>query len=469
MATAVGYRDRPGERAPADPPDVRIYTAVVSALFFVAIAAGIAFGESISSDVWNAAIAFTAAALVADLLMVRFNDQLSFSLSLPIVLAAAMVLPAVVAAGVGFLSTADISDLRGRLPLLRALFNRSQIGLSTLAASAACHELGGLEAGWPLLLIPAAAAVVVDAVANTAFVAWSTARLKQARVAVVLGEMYGPRVKDCVFRYVAVGLMAPLVATVWMAAGVWGLFAFLLPIVLAWSALAAARKLNVASDRLDAKNDALAQLLAQMADERRDERLALAAELHDEVLPALYKVHLMGEVIKKDLESGQLLQLEQDVPELAGAVTLAQLSIRHVVSNLRDSSIGPEGLRGIIEICAQSLEAASSARYSLNLADVSASRTCHLVVFQVAREAMRNAAKHSKSEEVSVRLWQEDGCVRLVVRDAGVGFDTQQMGKPLHFGLALMAERVEALGGRLVVDSILGQGTTIGLTIPPDA
>ncbi len=82
---------------------------------------------------------------------------------------------------------------------------------------------------------------------------------------------------------------------------------------------------------------------------------------------------------------------------------------------------------------------------------------------------MRNAATHSKSEIVSVRLWQEDGCVRLVVRDEGVGFDSRPGQTLHHFGLALMAERAEALGGRVVIDSSLGGGTTIALSIPPDA
>ena len=52
--------------------------------------------------------------------------------------------------------------------------------------------------------------------------------------------------------------------------------------------------------------------------------MALAGELHDEVLPALFKVHLMGQVLKQDLASGQLLQLEEDLPGLLDATLVAQ-------------------------------------------------------------------------------------------------------------------------------------------------
>jgi hypothetical protein len=41
---------------------------------------------------------------------------------------------------------------------------------------------------------------------------------------------------------------------------------------------------------------------------------AVAGDLHDDVLPALFKVHLMGEVLKQDLASGRLLDLDDDLP-----------------------------------------------------------------------------------------------------------------------------------------------------------
>jgi signal transduction histidine kinase len=295
------------------------------------------------------------------------------------------------------------------------------------------------------------------------------AQLQGKKVTRVLGVMFGPRVWDSLLRYVAVGLMAPLIATLWLVAGVWGLLAFLLPIGLAWSAAAKSRALDLASERLEQKDDAIAQSLSQMSSERRQERLALAGDLHDDVLPALFKVDLLGKVIQRDLDSGRLLQLEEDVRELAESVRSAQLSVRQVVGSLRDSPIGPSGLPGAIEACAKSLETASTVRFSLDLSDVTGTSASQLMVFQVAREAMRNAVQHSRSLAVTVNLWQEDGCIRVSVRDEGVGFHTQEARESSHFGLKLMAERAEAVGGRLVVDSVLGQGTSISLTMPPDA
>jgi signal transduction histidine kinase len=65
-------------------------------------------------------------------------------------------------------------------------------------------------------------------------------------------------------------------------------------------------------------------------------------------------------------------------------------------------------------------------------------------------------------------LKTDNGLVRLQIRDDGVGFDpatvtTSGLVEHGHFGLAGMRERVEMVGGRLLVDSRLGQGTTIAV------
>ena len=57
---------------------------------------------------------------------------------------------------------------------------------------------------------------------------------------------------------------------------------------------------------------------------------------------------------------------------------------------------------------------------------------------------------------------------RLMVRDRGVGFDIRTVDTSKHFGLQLLAERVEAAQGRVVVDSRLGEGTTVTAVLPPD-
>ena len=65
-----------------------------------------------------------------------------------------------------------------------------------------------------------------------------------------------------------------------------------------------------------------------------------------------------------------------------------------------------------------------------------------------------------------MKLVTLNGDARLVVGDDGVGLYPALVDRVRHFGLQLVAERVESVGGRLVVDSRLGRDTTIVAAIP---
>jgi signal transduction histidine kinase len=88
------------------------------------------------------------------------------------------------------------------------------------------------------------------------------------------------------------------------------------------------------------------------------------------------------------------------------------------------------------------------------------------VLYRVTQESLNNIGKHAGASRVTVSLVAENGSVRLRINDDGVGFDPSMAGRLLsegHFGLAGMRERVEMVGGRLVVDSAPGGGTTVAV------
>jgi signal transduction histidine kinase len=75
--------------------------------------------------------------------------------------------------------------------------------------------------------------------------------------------------------------------------------------------------------------------------------------------------------------------------------------------------------------------------------------------------------RHAKAGRVAVTLSYMDGETTLDVRDDGTGFDPPPgPGAAGGLGLRGMRERVEALGGRLAVETAPGRGTTIAVTVP---
>src|SRR5206468_5226144 len=104
----------------------------------------------------------------------------------------------------------------------------------------------------------------------------------------------------------------------------------------------------------------------------------------------------------------------------------------------------------------------------LHLDDVGGSSLAQLLVYQVAREAMTNAARHSRATSVDVSIRKEVGQIRLEVVDDGVGFDRANIDVESHFGLQLISERVKAAQGSVWIDTQVGEGTRVSASIPTE-
>jgi signal transduction histidine kinase len=232
-------------------------------------------------------------------------------------------------------------------------------------------------------------------------------------------------------------------------------------------ALVRIQSLDATTELIKVRDAEIASVNASAIAGRQDERLTLAGDLHDEVLPALYKVHLMGEVLKQDLASGRLLELDDDLPELLDATSAAQEAVRRVVGDLRTSRSAVRNVSTTIRSVADQLESDTHPRIWLRLSELECSDRAALVMVQVAREALGNSSRHSGAALIEVELRPtQDGFADLMIRDDGSGFDTSTVDTSCHFGLQLMRERVQAAGGHLSIESVLGSGTAIRARIP---
>ncbi len=87
-----------------------------------------------------------------------------------------------------------------------------------------------------------------------------------------------------------------------------------------------------------------------------------------------------------------------------------------------------------------------------------------VTLLRAAQEALTNVRKHAQARQVSITLSYMGDQVALDVQDDGVGFAASAPAE--GFGLAAMRQRAEQLGGTVVVESALGQGTTVAVTLP---
>lgn len=93
-----------------------------------------------------------------------------------------------------------------------------------------------------------------------------------------------------------------------------------------------------------------------------------------------------------------------------------------------------------------------------------------MLLYQSVRELLFNVLKHAATDHAAVMLsLEDDEWVRVTVRDEGQGssrplFEEKTAGE--HFGLFSIRERMEAMGGSMEADSVVGRGTTVMLRVP---
>jgi signal transduction histidine kinase len=406
---------------------------------------------------------------LTDLLPVPLWGNLTLALSLPVLLAAGMLYPPHMVGLLAFVGSADPREISHEVSFAHSLHNRSQVALSVMTASWVFHVLGGDPLDWPLVVPLGLAALSADFAVNLSMVVSASRLAHQQTISEVLWNVYGGEPLTFLSSYVCFGLIAVLIAVVCDVAGLWGLAAFVIPISLARQVFVQSRRLRDMADAVSAKTRALLAISERIADERREERLAVAADLHDEVLPPLYEVHLMGQVVRQDLATGQLLALEDDVPDLVRATAIASAAMRDVIRDLRRSRLGPGGLSETLRLLVRHLQQDAGAQIHLEIdGPIGGSPLVQLLAYQVAREALRNSLLHSRGKNVWVRLARDGADMRLSVEDDGCGFSQELVDREKHFGLQLMRERIELAGGMFEIVSDRNRGTTVIAKLPAE-
>ena len=222
-----------------------------------------------------------------------------------------------------------------------------------------------------------------------------------------------------------------------------------------------ARGLNEMALELSTQLDAREELAAL------EERNHLARELHDTVKQKVFSVSML-------LASSELM-IESDLSKaracLRDARQAAQQAGKELTGLIEQLRPGPEeraGLTGGVQQFARSWGRVTGIAVELRVGSIGRlpDEVEHSLL-RVTQEALANVARHSGARRVRVtcesQAVEPDALalqVTLKVRDDGVGFERTKHAEG-GFGLESMASRMEQVGGRLRVESMTGQGTTI--------
>lgn len=412
-------------------------------------------------------LAWTLLVALAGLVPLRLGIGPSLAMDLPLLLAAAFVFNPLSAGLVALLGALDIREVKREISLIRSAWNRAQTSLSVMTASVLFGAMGGLG-HWPITPLIALGALAADAVVNYLIVGYGTSLRSGQSFRRTIGAMRIGSPRPFLLSYGCFGFMGILIAEAHAAFGLMGVIASFAPIVLGRQAFLHRSKLDGAERRLAATAHALRHVDERIAAERRDERTRIAEALHDEVLQDLYNVTIRAQVLRQDLISGRLLDLEDDLPPVIKASEAAVEDLREVIQGLRSAAIGHAGLVETLGLFARHLETEVGAKVVVSLdPSVRSSAERELVIYQVAREALTNSVRHANARTIWLSLEGSGDSSEVTIEDDGCGFDSADQPNRLHFGLQLMNERAKSIGATLNINSRPGSGTVVRMTFRP--
>lgn len=206
------------------------------------------------------------------------------------------------------------------------------------------------------------------------------------------------------------------------------------------------------------------KLAKSLVDIQEAERRHIAKELHDHLGQILTGLQFMLESAKNQTTGKQRSNLE----EIQSSVVDIIGQVREMSLNLRPSMLDDMGLLPTVQWHIDRYTRQTGIRVNFQCDEFSGRFPLEIetAAYRIIQEALTNVARHAHVDEVFVGLVVQERTLWVEVLDKGKGFDTAaQLDKPSS-GLGGMRERVSLLGGYLVVESFINQGTQIVAALP---
>lgn len=195
-----------------------------------------------------------------------------------------------------------------------------------------------------------------------------------------------------------------------------------------------------------------------------DERNRLARDLHDSVKQQVFAT-AMQVAAARALVDRDPAAAQQRLDQAEHLVGQAQQELNALISELRPAALGDKGLAPALRELATDWSRNSNITADVRVqGERRTSLEVEQALFRVAQEALSNVARHSGATSVDIRLAWEGNTLTLAIEDNGRGFDVATR-DGAGVGLRSMRERVEALGGTLLVYG-LSTGTRIEAHVP---
>ena len=195
-----------------------------------------------------------------------------------------------------------------------------------------------------------------------------------------------------------------------------------------------------------------------------EERATIARELHDSLAQVLSYLRIQLTLLRRALpEENNAAQ--RIIEDFSRALNDAYRQLRELLATFRLTLAQadlPAALEEMIEPLREQTSAAIHLDCRMSMLALDAQQQVHLL--QIIREAVINAIKHADAQDISVScVSSPDGSHAVYIRDNGCGIESLEEPEG-HYGLTIMQERAERLGGRITLTRPVNGGTLVSFS-----
>lgn len=224
---------------------------------------------------------------------------------------------------------------------------------------------------------------------------------------------------------------------------------------------------SVLFEQMQASTSRMQALSRRLVEVQEDERRHIARELHDEAGQALVSLRYGLRLLERQIDKGE--SVTEHVTDLVERTDAVIDGLHRLAADLRPASLDHLGLEAALRQYARTAGTGSGLTVRFKSRGFSGERfapALETALYRVVQEAMANVIRHASATRVDIFAEHRNQRIMVMIEDDGGGFDSTAMLREGSFGMLGMAERAEALGGKLTVESAPGAGTTIVVEVP---
>lgn len=208
------------------------------------------------------------------------------------------------------------------------------------------------------------------------------------------------------------------------------------------------------------------RLIARVLNAQDDERRQVSRDLHDDIGQQLTAVLISLNLLARN--SSATKEMQRELGLLGSSVSRVLKKIDSLSQHLHPSLVEYMGLGPALAMLRRETESRNNIKIELSVCELAdgisvESARC---LFEVAREALGNALRHSGSQWAAIEITCLDGYGQLRVRDSGCGFNTKESKQHNGLGIIRMQESVRALNGAMRIESAPKIGTEVVAAVP---